>query len=430
MKDRRFGAVALGAVLMLTTNGFAQEGDGGSSQSILDALRGGTPKADARLRYEHAQEEGKQSADALTVRPRLGYLTAPYKGVNGFLEFEHVQAIPDDEDYNAAGLNGQGGRTVIADVEGTELNQAWLSGSCPLTGVDVKAGRQRIKLDNERFIGNVGWRQNEQTYDSLTATKTLMDQVALFYGYVWEVNRIFGQDKGSEPSGEAANAAQFDSEAHLINAALTTCPYATLTGYAYLLDLGQGTVARANSSDTVGVRLDGKHEVEEGKSVAYSVEYANQGDNDATTEGVTVDADYLAANLSGTLPVGTLGVGYEVLGSDDGVSFKTPLATLHAFNGWADVFLTTPDEGLEDSFVYVATVCPLTGVNGKLVYHEFASDEGDIDYGSEIDAVLSRKVLENVNMIAKFSSYNADAGEDNPRVSDVEKFSVEANVSF
>ena len=36
-------------------------------------------------------------------------------------------------------------------------------------------------------------------------------------------------------------------------------------------------------------------------------------------------------------------LGYEELGSNAGLyGLQTPLATLHAFNGWADKFLVTP----------------------------------------------------------------------------------------
>ena len=55
--------------------------------------------------------------------------------------------------------------------------------------------------------------------------------------------------------------------------------------------------------------------------------------------------------------------GYELLGSDDGkVAFNTPLATKHKFNGWADKFLGTPKEGLED--VYLTAKGKVSGVNG------------------------------------------------------------------
>ena len=68
-------------------------------------------------------------------------------------------------------------------------------------------GRQRITLDDHRFIGNVGWRQNEQTFDSVRVTTNLIPDLKLDYSYIWEVQRIFGSKSsrsasyGSPPSG-------------------------------------------------------------------------------------------------------------------------------------------------------------------------------------------------------------------------------------
>ena len=47
-------------------------------------------------------------------------------------------------------------------------------------------------------------------------------------------------------------------------------------------------------------------------------------------------------------------VGWERLsGSEREGQFQTPLATLHAFNGWADKFLSTPVNGIEDLYFRV-----------------------------------------------------------------------------
>ena len=52
-----------------------------------------------------------------------------------------------------------------------------------------------------------------------------------------------------------------------------------------------------------------------------------------------------------------LTLGYEVLGSDDGKKgFATPLATGHKFQGFADKFLTTPNDGVQDLYVGVARI--------------------------------------------------------------------------
>jgi len=158
--------LAIVAVALSVTTGISF---GEENVSLLDAIVGGAPTANLRLRYEHADADGAEAADAVTLRTRLGYRTLPYHGLRGFVEFEDVTSLVDDDQYNQAGLNPRGaGKTVIADVEGTELNQAFLEMTCPVTEGVIKAGRQRLILGNARFVGNVGWRQNEQTYDAIT----------------------------------------------------------------------------------------------------------------------------------------------------------------------------------------------------------------------------------------------------------------------
>jgi len=128
----------------------------------------------------------------------------------------------------------------------------------------------------------------------------------------------------------------------------------------------------------------------------------------------------------------TLKLGYEVLGSDDGdVSFTTFLVTLHKFNGWADVFLggsfdpaAMPD-GLED--VYISVSGKLAEYNLAAIYHEFSSDEGSDDYGSEIDLQASRKFGKHYNGGVKYASYSDDGFN---AAGDVDKLWAWVGMSF
>ena len=42
--------------------------------------------------------------------------------------------------------------------------------------------------------------------------------------------------------------------------------------------------------------------------------------------------------------------GIEYLEGNGTIGFSTPLATLHKFQGFADVFLTTPASGITDAY--------------------------------------------------------------------------------
>ncbi|NQU38723.1 MAG: hypothetical protein HQ523_02090 [Lentisphaerae bacterium] len=400
--------------------------------SWVDAISGGSPSVDARLRYEYGSSDTAGDANAFTIRTRLGYGTAPYNGLQAYLEFEDVTSLLSADSYNQAGLEPAGtDRTVIADVEGTEVNQATLAYTCPMTGATVKAGRQRIILDNARFVGNVGWRQNEQTYDAVTLSTKDMGGLKLSYAYIDSVRRIFGQENGSTPPGAAANAAKFNSDSHLVNASYKLCSAATAVAYAYLLDLGDGAVGAANSSDTVGLSCAVKLGDKEGIAWGGDFEYARQTDNSASPAGVDYEADYVKVDINAASSMVGVGGGFELLGSDSGSSFRTPLATGHKFNGWADLFLVTPAEGLQDLYAYASVTCP-KGIapTFTVVYHSFESDVGGIDYGQELDLVAVKKFSDRFTMIAKYADYKAESGADNPRGSDVTRLSLEAGLTF
>jgi len=119
--------------------------------------------------------------------------------------------------------------------------------------------------------------------------------------------------------------------------------------------------------------------------------------------------------------------GYELLGSDDGkVAFNTPLATKHKFNGWADKFLGTPKEGLED--VYLTAKGKVSGVKWAATYHDFSSDEGSIDFGNEIDLVATYQINKNYGVLVKAANYSE--GDSGIAPTDTNKLWVQMTAKF
>ena len=100
---------------------------------------------------------------------------------------------------------------------------------------------------------------------------------------------------------------------------------------------------------------------------------------------------------------------YESLGGDQSVAdsaFRTPLATLHAFQGWADKFLATPGAGVNDLFAtvkYKAGKWDLTGV-----YHDFSAEDGSADWGTEFDVSAGRTLGDGYGLLLKAALYDAD----------------------
>lgn len=376
-------------------------------KDIFDALVSGKIHFDNRFRVELADSTGRNSSTAITNRLRLGYETKAFHGFSGFVEMENV-ATPDGGNYwvPATG-DGTSDRTVVADPPGTEVNQVFGRfnvDSLGETGIsfDLKAGRQRIKLDDDRFVGNVGWRQFEQTYDAVSVrTDFGVDDLSFFYAYVWGVQRIFGPD-GPNP----------DSDSHFINLSYLVMPELKVTPFAYLLDFQDDDPL--NSSNSFGVRLTGDlwRDTDDSEDVYadYELTYARQVD--AGSNPVDYEADFFAAQLRVTKKsVGHLLAGYQLLGSDDGnFGFRFPLGTNHKFQGFDDLFLVTPNDGLQDLYFGVGADLP-HGIKTAFVFHQFWSDEGGADLGSEYDMVASKSINANWSVLVKAAFFDGHNGQ-------------------
>ncbi len=373
------------------------------SRSVDDILstmvNEGKVHLNIRGRAEIADMDGLETSQAYTVRTRLGFTTGEYNGIFAHIDFENISAA-DDSLYNAAGTNGQPTKTVIADPEDTELNQLYANFNLESLNTNIRVGRQRVILDDARFVGNVGWRQNEQTYDSVVVAHTINEQLNAIYGYVWDVNRIFGPDSDMD----------LDANTHVIRLAYDDASFGQLVGFAYLLDVDGLVGAAGLSSDTYGLRYEATRDLKgdpDGPKLNYVLSWARQ--QDAADNTTDYEADYYLIDVKYIENGWYVGGGHEVLGSDDGMtSFQTPLATGHKFNGWADVFLTTPMDGLEDTYIYLGGDLP-AGYKGKVVYHWFDPEDGSRDFGEEFDAVIKKKLNDHATLLAKYAYYNGDA---------------------
>jgi hypothetical protein len=400
--------LCIGAILVATSVA-AEEGD-----DFTTALTAGKATLDVRARFEQVDQDGfDDDAQATTTRLRLNYRSGNWRNWSAFVEFDHVFNVLLT-DYNSGGGTspGKGAYPVIADPDGSDLNQMYLDYSSSPSW-KWRLGRQRILLDNQRFVGGVGWRQNEQTYDAFSLTTTAASRTTLFYSYVGQVRRIFG---------ESVAAGHSNVDTHLLNAKIKFNDTWSLTPYAYLID---DKDAVANSTSTYGARLAATFGVGEG-NIDLLGEFATQSDTGDAP--VSFDADYmhLTATWAGARGL-SLGVGFESLGgsSEPGEAFRTPLATLHAFNGWADKFLSTPDAGLEDSYVTVKLALGKWQLLGVL--HDFTSDAGGGDYGSEIDLSVARKLGDRYGLLLKAASFSADASSN---LADTDKFWIMLTANY
>ncbi|MBO1927141.1 hypothetical protein J3998_06085 [Thiomicrorhabdus sp. 6S2-11] len=374
------GLSALGASMAITPS-FAY------ASSFTEALTGGTAKLDFRLRYEGVEQEGRDDASALTLRTRLGYLTGDYNGFSGFVEMSNNTAYERNDYLVPAGpdANTPSTKAVVLDPELTTLNQAWIA--YQTEGLKLKYGHQRIIMDT-RFLGNVGWRQQEQIYSGLSLNAALKG-FKFDYAYINNVLNPVGVD--------------IDMTSHAGKLEIAKIPFGKLTAYGYLLDYEVGT-----DSQTVGLRLAGKTGLSESIKLSYHLEYADQSDY---KDSNNIGGDYHRAELGLTFNGIKILAGQERLGGDGSSAFQTPLGTVHLYNGWADMFIGpvggTPANGLIDNYLKVSGKA--LGMKLAAAYHDFGSDIGSIDYGSEIDLLAAKKLGKNYTVGIKYASYSADS---------------------
>ena len=360
-----------------------------AQRTIAAAIGRGTTTGQFNLRYEGVDEDNPKLLDtsALTLRTAIKYTTGTLEGFTGVVEVEDVRYLGGMNDFSVPQTGYHTGiYSTIADPEVTEVNQGYLQ--YVNERITVKAGRQDIRYDNQRFVGAVPWRQDYQTFDGVSFTYKNESALTVDYNYLMQRNRIFAQ------------AADIDSKDHLIHLTYPT-PIGSLVGYGYLL---KEDIVTDNKIDTWGLRLTNTKHVGSIDAL-YTLEWATQ---DWERGVVAYDADYYNLEV-GAIYNGITGkIGIESLGSDQGkYGFATPLATLHLFQGWADQFLNTPVQGIEDKYLSVAGTL-FTGTY-TVAWHDYKADEsapGVDDMGSEWNLQWTLPIKNNYVFGVKYANYD------------------------
>lgn len=346
-------------------------------QEFMTALGSGKSNMDIRLRSEWVDDNLKKEASAITARTTLAYKTGDYQGFSGFIQFEDVTNFGHEHYNNNTGAaTAKTAYAVIADPTLTQVNQVFVE------AYGVKVGRQKIVLDNARFVGDVGWRQNDQTFDAITySNKVLLPSTTLNVAYVNKVHNIVGKIASvSAPMLNVRYSKVFGDFG--INAS------AFYYGVEY-------DVAKNDSFQDLGFKADGSF-----KDFLYEVSFVQQSDY---ADGKTPDANYMDLQLGYKFGAVTVKLQQEVLEK----GFKTPLATLHAFNGWADRFLNTPAKGLVDNNVKLSA--KYAGYNFVLAGHSFKTDTDNIALGTEFDFSVAKNINKNLSLLVKGALYEADS---------------------
>jgi hypothetical protein len=376
--------------------------------TVSDAIAGGHLLLEVRGRYEFVDQTRtavlKNNGDAYTVRSRIGWETAGWNGLKGLVEFEDVRQIGSEHyQVNVPGaatppLNGAGKSAypIINDPEVTELNRAQITWT-PSTALTLTGGRQRILVDDQRFIGNVGWRQDEQTFDGLRADLAV-GRFKVFYAYISRVNRVLGELR------------DWDSDSHLLNVTWSPAEQLSIEGFVYALDFSNSA---ANSSITKGAKASGKAWVGLFQ-LAYNATYARQSAYRGNS--ASFDLDDWGGDVAATYDIYTAKASYESLEGNGKRGFTTPLGTTHAFQGWADAFVLPLGgnksfvDGIKDFNVSLNAkprfkLKYLYNSDFIVRYHDFDDQRTGAKLGHEWDAQVQAAITPKLTAALKYADF-------------------------
>lgn len=337
--------------------------------TLAEALTGGKLTFSLRPRYEYAEQDGKQKdANAFTNRTLLGWRTLPFHGFSVYAEGIDVLHV-GNRLFNDTPVASPVYPTV-ADPEASDVNQLYVD----YTGIPdtrIRVGRMSLKLDNTRFVGNVEFRQLMQVFNGAMIENRSIANVELNAAHFERIRNVFDQQR--------------QTRIDLLRAAWTFTPESQLVGFAYFQDqpdTGQATGFADSSNRIAGLRLNGAVPLTDGWKVPYTAEYAMQ--DDYAGGDARIDADYRRLGLGVQHGKTFVRIDRDTLGSNRGLyGFQTPLGTNHLFQGWVDQFLTTPVQGIRDTYLTAGTTVANVVLYTEL--HDFRSDVGGIHYGREID---------------------------------------------
>lgn len=366
---------------------------------VWQAIADGQPILDVRSRYEQVDQANLAPlGQSLTTRAQAGWQTAPFDGFQALVELAGAFHA-DQGHYNVAvpggaSLNGRTRFPIINDPAFATLNRAQLAWT-PSSHVTVTVGRQRVLIDDQRFVGNSGWRQDEQRFDAARADLRY-GRFSATYVYVWRVDRIFG------------GQLDWSSDSHLANVAYDVAPQLRLQGFAYALAFGNAKptrLARAadNGGLTSGARVSGKQRLGAVK-LAYDATWAHATDYRGQTAPYALD--FWQAEVTGAYSIAAVRVDYEQLDGNGRQGFITPIGTTHAFQGWADAFAAnggnkTFVDGIRDANVSLALSpdwrLPLVSSPQAIVrYHDFHAQLTGAyiahEWDAQVQAQLARRL--------------------------------------
>ncbi|MBT4571436.1 MAG: hypothetical protein HOC48_04445 [Nitrosomonadales bacterium] len=381
--------------------------------NFKEAILQGKSLSSLKSRYEFVDQDGKsKNANALTVQTLLGWETKPIDGISFALQFIGVSPLIDDYNDKKNGVSNLSkvNYPVVVDPEGYNINQAFISYTHQ-NKHNAKVGRQAIFLDNWRFVGDVRFRQNIQVMDGITTKIYPYDGIELFLSHVENIRQVTTKNQ--------------NTRIELANLKYKISKSGSLVGYGYFVDWDDES-QKIKSDKTFGARLNGLRPASEEWNLLYTLEYADQS---SYKDGSSlIDNYYYRVGFGVGQESWSLRFDQEKLsGNANGKAFQTNLGTNHLFQGWADVFLTTPNQGIIDNMIIAKA--KILGATIKSEFHlidsdrNFTTDSGSQadNYGHEFDIGIYYPIKKDTKVSLEYANFSEGDTYSTARKRDIEK---------
>ncbi|MEK9628616.1 MAG: alginate export family protein [Nitrospinota bacterium] len=377
---------------------------------------------------------------------------------SAFIQMQSVRNWGNTTTANVADGSGSGNASGTADdADATVgIHQAYFTlKNFLVDGVDMKLGRQEIKLDGWRLFGNTIWTPGMQSHDAVTFHHA-HDNMTIVGGYI----------KAQEDSRDEDRNDANDSEVYLLWGNYKGVLGGQFSAYYVFVDNGCGGVTAAAAGGGAGGCTNGENNFHTigGRQAGqlFGLDYRGEfyyqfGRADGLSDLTGAPDTDRSAYMFGVRVGKTFGnvmfkpgitLWYDYLsGTTDAdqadgewSSFNTLYDTGHKYYGLQDLFLGvggggtagTQGLGLQDLAVKFK-MNPMPGWTLNLDAHAFATAEGicanpttsgvscantsgannaryETWLGNEFDLTLVNKYNKNTKIMIGFSNFNASAG--------------------
>ena len=323
--------------------------------SLSEAVREGTPILVLRPRFTWVDQAGQpDNTQWGSLRTQLGWKTLEYRGFQLTAEVidttrfdsQNIIQYTNSPGYtNGSAAYGSPGPTIyapygpgyyprVADPQQLDVNRLYLD-YVGLPETRVRAGRQPVRLDNQRFIGDYDFGQMPQLLDGVSVSTEALPRTKLTYGYFWRVRNAYAVEWAT-----SINAASVSFE--VVPSKLKIAGYGVFQNQART---GSVTGFADNSNSIVGARVWGTFGFPKDIDLQYIAEGAQQ--RNFAGGDARIRADYYRLGAGLEIKQAFVRVDWEKLSSNSGrYGFQTPLGSTQLFTGRVDMFASTPPQGL------------------------------------------------------------------------------------